>query len=547
MAVWRARVVFLSGLYCKLGLAQVAFRIIRGLLQRWHMKRVLHDVPFARVPRHPIMGDLLDMVKNRKRLHHWREEVTRGLPVSKFLGPIWDTGSVALVVRDPVGVRHFLKDSFEKYTASEPSRDWFWKHIKDFLGNGIFVSKHGVGAPDGGKHWSHQRKIAATIFSRSNFNENMQKVFVSKAKRLQSVLKDGEKVDMQMQFFNFTMDSILKIFYGEESDTIGGERNNYGTAFDCAHRSFVDYSLYSLPFISVANLLPWPLGGHFGICAKLHAYFSPTHQQFIASLATLDQESERLITKCKTDPMMSERKDLLALFAQAVEKDDFRSGTSTKFLRDVVLNFVIAGRDTTACLLSWMFYILGTEPGIQQRVGEEVGRVLPGDTEPSLKLLNHTSMPLLHALVFETLRLHPPVPVDLKEAQCQDVLPNGMRVPQYTKMIFSPWAMGRDWPEPEAVRLERWIPFKQPAPHEFPVFQAGPRLCLGMDMAIFEAKLLAAVLLQEFSFALAPGEAERIHYGGMLTMSVCNSKEQDSHNLWLIPSRRRTGSRGLDK
>jgi len=57
-------------------------------------------------------------------------------------------------------------------------------------------------------------------------------------------------------------------------------------------------------------------------------------------------------------------------------------------------------------------------------------------------------------------------------------------------------------------------------------------------MAIFETKVLTSMLLQDFTFTLAPGEKDKIHYSLMITMSVCNSKEQDSHNLWLIPQKR---------
>merc|ERR1712039_130148 len=91
------------------------------------------------------------------------------------------------------------------------------------------------------------------------------------------------------------------------------------------------------------------------------------------------------------------------------------------------------------------------------------------------------------------------------------------------------------YPDPEEVRPERWIPFKEPSPYEFPVFQAGPRICLGMDMAIFEAKVAATSLLQKYRFELLEGEKEKITYSATLTMSICNSKNQDSNNLWMVP------------
>eukprot|EP00927_Polykrikos_kofoidii_P015903 TRINITY_DN1712_c0_g3_i1.p1 TRINITY_DN1712_c0_g3~~TRINITY_DN1712_c0_g3_i1.p1 ORF type:complete len:559 (-),score=69.55 TRINITY_DN1712_c0_g3_i1:94-1770(-) len=550
MMTWRSQGLLALRVYCQLGLLQFLFRLTRGTFECWRRLRALRGIPFLRAPIHPLLGHIPDLIKNRNRAQHWRHDVTEGQPMSKFIGAIWDPDGIALFVRDPLCIRHFLKDKFELYTSPKPNRNWLWKHLQRWLGDGIFATKHGVGADDGGKHWLQQRKIASGIFSRSNFTENMQKVFVRNAKRVRSLFVSGQKVDMQMIFFNFTMDSITKIFFGEESDTVNGERSIYGSAFDNAHRSFVSYLLESVAFISVAKLFPWPFGGIHGVCARLHSHFSPVHQEFIKNIATLDHESAKIIAKCVADPRRGDRTDLLALFVQAAEKENIQISTSTKFLRDVVLNFVIAGRDTTACLLSWTFYVLCMNPEIQRRVAEEVDSVLPGDTEPTWKLLHHANMPLLHALMFEVLRLHPPVPFDQKESQCEDVLPGGIHVSKFTRLAFIPWGMGRDasvWPEPEEVRLERWIPFKQPAPHEFPVFLAGPRICLGQDMAIFEAKLVCAMLLQEFSFTLLPGEAEKINYSNMITMSICNSKDQDSHQLWIVPRRRHRKGDGMDE
>lgn len=240
---------------------------------------------------------------------------------------------------------------------------------------------------------------------------------------------------------------------------------------------------------------------------------------------------------CRADPRLMERKDLLALFVQAEEKQRF----SNVYLRDMVLNFVIAGRDTTACLLSWLFYILTTNLEIQEELAAEIDARCPRGTTPTLKCLTATSMPYLNGVVYETLRLYPPVPTDNKQAFVDDVLPDGTPVPKGAILMFLPYAMGRDsalYSEPKVVKPERWIPFVSPAPHEFPVFQAGPRICLGMDMAIFEAKIAVVALLQRYRFELLAGEQEKITYSSTLTMSVCNSPNQDSHNLWVVPHAR---------
>jgi len=299
---------------------------------------------------------------------------------------------------------------------------------------------------------------------------------------------------------------------------------------------------------SVSEMLPFPFGGRGGLAHQAHRSRHPLYQEFQRSLTVLHQESLRIIEQCKKDGDILNRKDLLALVIQAGQKEAQagKEDFSNEWLRDVVLNFVIAGRDTTACTLSWMFFILATHPQIQHKVQQEIDEKLGHlDRNPTVQDVSASELPYLHGLLYETLRMFPPVPVDGKEAVADDVLPNGQVIPKHAALTFMVYAMGRDpnvYPDPEVVEPERWIPFKEPSPFEFPVFQAGPRICLGMNMALFEAKIAALTLLRKFSFTMAPGEAEKVTYlPTALTMSLCNSKQSngenkfDSHNLWLIP------------
>jgi hypothetical protein len=145
--------------------------------------------------------------------------------------------------------------------------------------------------------------------------------------------------------------------------------------------------------------------------------------------------------------------------------------------------------------------------------------------------------------------------------------------PLFIDLIVQPIDSDVRYADPLEVRPDRWIPFVAPSPFDFPVFQvtkrvqllthnfqkvvvvclfscniqAGPRICLGMNMALIEAKMLTCMLLQKFTFALLPGEAEKITYSAMITMSLCNSKKADSHNLWLVPQPRMASSEGAAK
>lgn len=370
----------------------------------------------------------------------------------------------------------------------------------------------------------------------------MGEVFIEKAAKLVGSLAapadKGEAVDLQSLFFSFTMDSIMRIFFGEDADTLGGATCTYGAAYDTAHRCMMEYARPSMKALLQLQYMSWPLGGFGGLGWLLHGALNSQYREFRKAIAVLTRESDRIVGACRADPNLAARKDLLALFVQAEDQQHF----TNKYLRDMVLNFVIAGRDTTACALSWMFLVLATHPDVQEKLIAEIDAKCPaGSAPPTLKSVGPAAMPYLNGVFYEILRLYPPVPTDSKTAHADDVFPDGTKIPKGTICFFLPYAMGRDpavYPDPLAVRPERWIPFVAPAPHEFPVFQAGPRICLGMDMAIFEAKVVAVMLLQKYRFELLPGEQEKIHYSSTVTMAVCNSKNQDSHNLWVIPHKR---------
>jgi cytochrome P450 len=141
------------------------------------------------------------------------------MPISYVeFGPKFDPHNVNILVKDSKAIKHFLKDKFENYTKAPSDRDIFFGHLRKWLGDsGIFTARHGPDASDGGQSWLRQRKVASAIFSRGNFNANMNSIFVTKAERFCDVLQpfasEGHAVDMQAKFFQFTMDSIMQIFF----------------------------------------------------------------------------------------------------------------------------------------------------------------------------------------------------------------------------------------------------------------------------------------------------------------------------------------------
>jgi len=214
------------------------------------------------------------------------------------------------------------------------------------------------------------------------------------------------------------------------------------------------------------------------------------------------------------------RKSFVGLFLEDATKRG--EVLSEDYLRDLVLNFLIAGRDTTAQALSWTLYCLAAHPEVEDKAREEVLDVC-GDSGP-LCYDDMNRLPYLQAVISESLRLYPSVPIDIKQAANDDTLPDGTFVPAGCAVMYNIFAMGRDkdiWgDDAEVFRPERWVEAKEPADvYDYPVFNAGPRECLGKRLAQIEMKACLAALLPHVSLKLAV-PADQIKADAQLTIGM---------------------------
>mmetsp|Transcript_10088 Transcript_10088/g.21941 ORF Transcript_10088/g.21941 Transcript_10088/m.21941 type:complete len:577 (-) Transcript_10088:5-1735(-) len=500
-----------------------------------------------------------DLLQNITRLNEWRRDWLLKYPGAPFVRT--SSPEVEVLCNTKESVKIILKNEFRKVTKPGPNEDYLAELGSQFIGSdGIFVVRHGNVLPIEHALWYNQRKTASKIFTKSNFMSFMYEAFSEKVdilnKHLEKIAVQNQglettkrsegatAVDMQEKFFSFTFDSISKIFFGTSINSIEGEADSYANAFDNCHRAMMKHLFAAIQLDVITQLvLPFPFGSlcpgnrKWNPMFNMFRSFEPNYIEFRKQIDLLNSHTKELIRLARQDPNLPKRRDLLSNFLNSgLEYTD-------KQLRDVILNFILAGRDTTACALSWLFYELTQNPRVQDKLTEEIDRVL-GSKRPTFEDLSAENMPYLNGVFMEALRLHPPVPEDKKIASEDIPLPDGTRIAAGVKLLFSPYAMGRDptiYPDPLEFKPERWIPFKQPSLFEFPVFQAGNRFCLGKDMATFEAKLVTSSILQKFTFELEGDENPgNITYSLMLTMSVCNKPDQTSHNLWVVPKLRHT-------
>jgi cytochrome P450 len=179
-----------------------------------------------------------------------------------------------------------------------------------------------------------------------------------------------------------------------------------------------------------------------------------------------------------------------------MDRAGFRNEAATLFM---------AGHETTANTLAWAWYLLSQSPAAATRLRAEAAGVLAGR---AASLSDLPALRFTRAVVDETLRLYPPVPVLAREAQAATVLA-GHKVPRGSLVLVVPWLLHRNpklWPEPDHFRPERFLPGAAERPrHAYVPFSLGPRVCTGQHFGLAEAVICLATLAQDMAPELAPG------------------------------------------
>jgi len=174
-------------------------------------------------------------------------------------------------------------------------------------------------------------------------------------------------------------------------------------------------------------------------------------------------------------------------------------------LRNEAAVLFMAGHETTANTLAWCWYLLSQAPDVEARLHAELDHVLDG-REPTIADL--PQLTYTQAVIEETLRLYPPVPILPREA-LKDEEFQGIRIPKGSLVLVVPWLLHRHrrlWDSPDHFAPERFLPGAPERPrHSYVPFSLGPRVCTGMGFGLAEAVIVLATLLQDFRLRLAPG------------------------------------------
>ncbi|KAK7274402.1 hypothetical protein RIF29_15487 [Crotalaria pallida] len=452
----------------------------------------------------PLLGSLPGLIENCDRMHDWICDNLRAC------GGTYQTCICAIpflakkqglvtVTCDPRNLEHILKTRFDNY----PKGPTWHAVFHDLLGDGIFNSD--------GDTWLFQRKTAALEFTTRTLRQAMARWVTRAIKdRLCVILEEAELVaepiDVQDLMLRLTFDNICGLAFGRDPQTLasGLPENAFAMAFDRATEA-------SLQRFILPEVL-WKAKKWLGLGMEV---------SLSRSLVNVEEHLSSVIEKRKVE-LLSQQKDgtlhddLLTRFMK--KKESY----SDKFLQHVALNFILAGRDTSSVAMSWFFWLVTQNPRVEEKILHEICSVLietRGDdmekwlAEP-LVFEELDRLVYLKAALSETLRLYPSVPEDSKHVVADDVLPDGTFVPAGSSVTYSIYSAGRlrsTWGEDcLEYKPERWLSsdgkkFTMHDSFKFVAFNAGPRICLGKDLAYLQMKSIAAAVLLRHRLAVVPG------------------------------------------
>ncbi|KAF9925811.1 hypothetical protein FBU30_004460 [Linnemannia zychae] len=511
---------------------------------------------------HPLIGNTIEMAQHPPGSTHQRQMSLHKEFGNVFALTVLGLGRV-IHVRDPQIIDHVLRINFWAYEKGSFIRGT----LHPIFGDGIFNSD--------GQHWRWQRKAASKIFNVNWYRTYTGTVFrqesqlvidyfnkithpplhpdskpvTATAAKTDAPLVDisvpispvtpikedhvffdstSKVIDLQNIFYLLTLDSFGRIGFGESFGCLIDPEKEvpFAAAFD--RLQAVLSERFNFPFWKIKD---WWTGNDKKVARDTKIVFDFAFR-IIKRRRALEEktgvEGHGIAHDTNEDVgcggiLSSSGKDLMQLFMEST--DDNGERLTDEALKEILINFLIAGRDTTAQALSWMFYLIHrsqTPKEILVKLREEIDTVLQGGlpTYETAQLQKYTK-----ACFFETLRLYPSVPQNIKSAIEDDVLPGGIKVYKGEKVTWGVWGMGRDtdiWgPDAEEFRPERWLQGDKFPSIKFVSFHLGPRICLGQHFAYIQAITVTSMLLQKFDFELVDPDTEPM-YGISLTLPMAN-------------------------
>lgn len=374
----------------------------------------------------------------------------------------------------PDGIQHVLQDNSRNY-GKGPS----YQLMTPVIGKGLLTSD--------GPDWLRQHRLIQPAFQRRGvaaYIDLITDATTAMLGRWHLIAERGQSFDVAAEMIRLTRTIMSRLLFGadvtDDSAPLIQSLLLAGTVGEQITRE----STTNVPALLRA----------FGVLPKRAS------RRIQRTMDAVDQVLYTLIDERRQADQ--DRGDLLTKLIQA--RDETTGGRlSDREIRDALVTIFLAGNETTAVGLAWLWYLLSRYPDVAECLDAELANMLGGrvPTYDDLPKLAYTGM-----VIAETFRLYPPIWMLLRRAHDADTI-GGWHIPAGATMILSPYVTQRSatlWERPEAFVPERFAP-QQAAqrPHYayFP-FGGGAHICMGRHLALLEAPLIVAMVAQQYRLEL---------------------------------------------
>ncbi|XP_010530342.1 PREDICTED: cytochrome P450 83A1-like [Tarenaya hassleriana] len=329
------------------------------------------------------------------------------------------------------------------------------------------------------------------VASFRNFREEETRRMISK---VEEAAAKNEVFDLSEFMLSYTNSTVCRQAFGKRYNEYGAEMRRfikilYGTQ-----------ALWGLLFYS--DIFPW-----FKFLDNIAGLSSRMKEAFELQDTYLQELIDEALDPNRVKP---ETESMIDLLMDIYKNQPFSTEFTLENVKAIILDIVVAGTDTAAAAVVWGMTYLQKYPEVMKKAQAEI-RNLVGDrgyvTEDDLQNLTY-----FKALVKETLRIEPVIPLLVNRVAIEDTKVAGYDIPAGTTVNVNVWGVSRDekaWgANPDEFRPERFfekdIDFKG-TDFELIPFGSGRRMCPGMRLGVAMLELPYANLLYKFDFNLPPG------------------------------------------
>ncbi|XP_075159525.1 uncharacterized protein LOC142232746 [Haematobia irritans] len=444
-----------------------------------------HDIPYVKPL--PFIGTLKGVLKMKKNVGvHFADIYNDPKFLKEPVVGIYMLHQPALLIRDPDLIKAIFIKRFQNFHDRYATID---VDVDPFGALNMFFSKY--------KTWSEMRPKFSPAFTTGKLKQALPMMIEVAQNMEKYLLTKGDKfiLDVKELCGLYTTDQISAIAFGILAHSFNDSNDN-PNVFALQNEE----NIRVRPAYKNTIMLLLPRLAKF-FRAEL---FTKKYEKFLrSSLNDILEERKNsgTIRNDLIDILMKLRQEA----EETVEECDKKSYDDMLFAQ--VNIFYLAGYETTMSFLAYTLYLLAKYPKIQKRLRHEIKTTLISEkgniTYESLK-----SLPYMHMIMQESLRMYAVVPYLEREHNCDDPVLGkfslkpyyDFEIPAGMPIFVSPLAMHRDpkyWPNPDVFDPERFAPGK-PIPGAYLPFGAGPHNCIGERLAKIKSKVAFLHILKNF-------------------------------------------------